>query len=218
VPGRHRGGRDQRTRARGHQRHEPVLAQRAQRQRPDDLPLWTAAFGEVDGPRYAQQAMARAAQGQTHPLAGVVLQRQLEARAYELGGRSYEAPGQKVGDFLAGTPSTGLGEVQPSYKPGVKLVDLAPALPAFAIEAIREAIPVFGRKIKGYDMADAMLTAVETRTSSPLRITRGEDLQSLNTRGLYPAGEGAGYAGGILSAGVDGIKVAEAVARGVLSV
>jgi uncharacterized protein len=184
---------------------------------PEDLPLWTAAFGETDGPRYAQQAMALVAQGRTHPLAGVVLQRQLEARAYELGGRSYEAPGQKVGDFLAGTPSTDLGEVQPSYRPGVRLGDLAPALPAYAIEAIREAIPVFGRKIKGYDMADAVLTGVETRTSSPLRITRGEDLQSLNTRGLYPAGEGAGYAGGILSAGVDGIRVAEAVAKTILA-
>ena len=157
-----------------------------------------------------------AAQGQTHPLAGIVLQRELEARAFELGGRSYEAPGQKVGDFLAGTPSRAFGEVQPSYKPGVKLGDLAPALPAYAIEAMREALPVFGRKIKGYDMPDAMLTGVETRTSSPLRITRGEDLQSLNTRGLYPAGEGAGYAGGILSAGVDGVRIAGAGARALL--
>ena len=184
---------------------------------PQDLPLWSAAFGEVDGPRYAQQAQAMAAQGGTHPLAGVVLQRQLEARAFELGGKSYEAPGQKVGDFLAGTPSKALGEVLPSYQPGVKLGDLAPALPVFAIDAMREAIPVFGRKIKGFDMPDAMLTGVETRTSSPLRITRGEDLQSLNTRGFYPAGEGAGYAGGILSAGVDGIKVAEAVAKAILA-
>jgi hypothetical protein len=183
---------------------------------PQDAPLWTAAFGESDGPRYAAQAQAMAAQGQTHPLAGIVLQRQLESRAYTLGGGTYEAPGQLVGDFVAGQPSTGLGEVQPSYKPGVKLGDLAPALPAYAIEAMREAIPVFGRKIKGYDMADAVLTGVETRTSSPLRITRGADFQSLNTRGLFPAGEGAGYAGGILSAGVDGIKVAEAVARDAL--
>lgn len=182
---------------------------------PQDLPLWTAAFGDADGARYAKEAQALAAQGQTHPLAGIVLQRQLEARAFELGGRSYEAPGQKVGDFLAGTPSTAFGEVLPSYKPGVKLGDLAPALPAYAIEAMREALPAFGRKIKGYDMPDAMLTGVETRTSSPLRITRGEDFQSLNTRGLYPAGEGAGYAGGILSAGVDGIKVAEAVGRAI---
>jgi uncharacterized FAD-dependent dehydrogenase len=185
---------------------------------PQDAPLWTAAFGETDGPRYAKEAEALAAKGQTHPLAGIVLQRQLEARAYDLGGQSYEAPGQKVGDFLAGTPSTAFGEVLPSYKPGVKLGDLAPALPGFAIEAMREALPVFGRKIKGYDMPDAMLTGVETRTSSPLRITRGEDFQSLNTRGLFPAGEGAGYAGGILSAGVDGIKVAEAVSKAVLGI
>ena len=184
---------------------------------PRDLPLWSAAFGETDGPRYAGEAEVMAAQGRTHPLAGIVLQRQLEARAFELGGKSYEAPGQKVCDFLAGTPSTTFGEVQPSYKPGVKLGDLAPALPAYAIDAMREALPVFGRKIRGYDMPDAMLTGVETRTSSPLRITRGEDLQSLNTRGFYPAGEGAGYAGGILSAGVDGIKVAEAVAKAILA-
>ncbi|MFP8778564.1 NAD(P)/FAD-dependent oxidoreductase [Hydrogenophaga sp. RWCD_12] len=182
---------------------------------PQDLPLWTAAFGETDGPRYAQEAEAFTAEGKTHPLAGIVLQRQLEARAFDLGGRSYEAPGQKVGDFLAARPSTTFGEVLPSYKPGVKLGDLAPALPDFAIEAMREALPAFGRKIKGYDMPDAMLTGVETRTSSPLRITRGDDLQSLNTRGFYPAGEGAGYAGGILSAGVDGIKVAEAVAKAI---
>ena len=184
---------------------------------PKDAPLWTAAFGDVDGPRYADQAKALIAQGQHHPLAGIVLQRQLESRAYTLGGSSYDAPGQRVGDFLAGQPSSSLGEVQPSYKPGIHLGDLAPSLPAYAIEAMREALPVFGRKIKGYDMADALLTGVETRTSAPLRITRGEDFQSLNTRGLYPAGEGAGYAGGILSAGVDGIKVAEAVALATLS-
>jgi uncharacterized protein len=183
---------------------------------PQDAPLWIAAFGDADGTRYAAQAQALAAQGHTHPLAGIVLQRALEARAYTLGGSTYEAPGQLVGDFVAQKPSTALGTVQPSYQPGVKLGDLAPALPAYAIEAMREAIPVFGRKIKGYDMADAVLTGVETRTSAPLRITRGADFQSLNTRGLYPAGEGAGYAGGILSAGVDGLKVAEAVARDVL--
>ncbi len=184
---------------------------------PDDLPLWTAAFGETDGPRYAEQARALRQQGQHHPLAGVVLQRQLEARAFELGGGTYEAPAQRVEDFLAARPSTALGEVEPSYKPGVHLTDLAPALPAYAIEAMREALPVFGRKIRGYDMPDALLTGVETRTSAPLRITRGDDLQSLNTTGLYPAGEGAGYAGGILSAGVDGIKVAEAVGRSVMA-
>jgi uncharacterized FAD-dependent dehydrogenase len=147
------------------------------------------------------------------PLAGLALQRQLESHAFTLGGGTYEAPGQLVGDFIAGRASTQLGSVEPSYKPGVKLGDLASALPAYAIEAIREALPAFGRKIKGFDLHDAMLTGVETRTSSPLKITRGEDFQSLNTKGLYPAGEGASYAGGILSAGVDGIKVGEAVAR-----
>ena len=180
---------------------------------PQDTPLWTAAFGETDGPRYAGQAKALAGEGKTHPLAGIVLQRQLESRAFELGGGTYEAPGQLVGDFVAGQPSTALADVEPSYQPGVKLGDLAPALPAYAIEAMREALPVFGRKIQGYDMPGAVLTGVETRTSAPLRITRGVDLQSLNTRGLYPAGEGAGYAGGILSAGVDGLKVAEALAK-----
>jgi uncharacterized FAD-dependent dehydrogenase len=183
---------------------------------PQDAPLWTAAFGETDGARYADQASQLASQGKTHPLAGIVLQRQLEARAYQLGGATYEAPGQLVGDFLNQKTSSALGEVEPSYQPGVKLGDLAPALPAYAIEAMREAVPVFGRKIKGYDMADAVLTGVETRTSSPLRLTRGDDCQSLNTRGIYPAGEGAGYAGGILSAGVDGLKVAEALARELL--
>ncbi|MBB1599093.1 NAD(P)/FAD-dependent oxidoreductase [Variovorax sp. UMC13] len=155
--------------------------------------------------------------GQTgSPLAGMVLQRQLESKAFVLGGSDYRAPGQLVGDFVAGTPSTALGSIVPSYKPGVTPTDLHQALPAYAIEAMREAFPAFGRKIKGFDTPDAVLTGVETRTSSPIRITRGEDFQSLNTRGLYPAGEGASYAGGILSAGVDGIKVAEAVARAVL--
>jgi uncharacterized protein len=151
------------------------------------------------------------------PLAGIALQRSLESHAFELGGGNYDAPGQLVGDFLQGTPSTQLGDVEPSYKPGVKLGDLQQALPAFAIEALREALPAFGRKIKGFDMPGAVLTGVETRTSSPLKITRGEDYQSLNVRGLYPAGEGASYAGGILSAGVDGIRVGEAVAVQMLS-
>jgi uncharacterized FAD-dependent dehydrogenase len=146
------------------------------------------------------------------PLAGVVLQRELESRAFVLGGGTYEAPGQLVGDFIAGRASTQLGVVEPSYKPGVKLGDLHGALPDYAIAALREALPAFGRKIKGFDMPDAVLTGVETRTSSPLKITRGEDYQSLNVRGLYPAGEGASYAGGILSAGVDGIRVGEALA------
>ena len=131
-----------------------------------------------------------------------------------LGGSNYCAPGQLVGDFLRGNASTALGEVIPSYKPGVKLGDLSTALPVYAIEAIREALPAFGRQIRGFDREDAVLTGVESRTSAPVRITRDdESLQSLNVRGLYPCGEGAGYAGGILSAGVDGIRVAEAVAR-----
>jgi uncharacterized FAD-dependent dehydrogenase len=147
-----------------------------------------------------------------HPLAGIALQRHWESLAYVAGGSSYAAPGQRVGDFLAGRASTELGEVTPSYKPGVRMTDLAQCLPDFVIEAIREALPVFGRQIPGYDHPDATLTGVETRTSSPVRITRGKDFQSINTARLYPAGEGAGYAGGILSAAVDGIKVAEAVA------
>ena len=151
-----------------------------------------------------------------HPLAGIDLQRHWESLAYEAGGATYAAPGQKVGDFLAGRPSEELGEVVPSYRPGVHLTDLARCLPDFAIEALREALPVFGRQIAGYDHPDAMMTGVETRTSSPIRITRGADGQSLNLPGLFPAGEGAGYAGGILSAAVDGIKAAEAVARQML--
>jgi uncharacterized FAD-dependent dehydrogenase len=151
------------------------------------------------------------------PLAGIAFQRKLEQRAFELGGRTYDAPGQRVGDFLAGRPSEALGEVVPSYQPGVKLTDLSTALPDYAIAAIREALPAFDRQIHGFAMADAVLTGVETRTSSPLRMTRGRDFQSLNVKGLYPAGEGAGYAGGILSAGVDGIEVAEAVALDIAS-
>ncbi|APO83951.1 MULTISPECIES: NAD(P)/FAD-dependent oxidoreductase [Pseudomonas] len=150
------------------------------------------------------------------PLAGIELQERLEAHAYVMGGSNYQAPAQLVGDFVAGRPSTALGSVEPSYKPGVTLGDLAPSLPDFAIEAIREALPAFDRQIKGYNLHDAVLTGIETRTSSPLRITRGEDFQSLNLKGLFPAGEGAGYAGGILSAGVDGIRIAEAVARDML--
>ena len=146
------------------------------------------------------------------PLAGIEFQRAIESKAFELGGGTYEAPGQLVGDFIEGKASTQFGSVIPSYKPGVHLTDLAESLPAYAIEAIREALPAFEKQIKGFSMKDAVLTGVETRTSSPLRITRGPNFQSLNIKGLYPAGEGAGYAGGILSAGVDGIKVAEAVA------
>ncbi len=151
-------------------------------------------------------------------LAGVRLQEELESRAFELGGGDYCAPVQLVGDFLQATPSTQLGEIEPSYKPGVRPGQLSEALPGYAIEAIREALPVFARQIRGFDRADAVLTGVETRTSAPLRITRdAHTLQSVNVRGLYPAGEGAGYAGGILSAAVDGIRVAEAVARAMVA-
>jgi len=148
----------------------------------------------------------------TNPLAGIDFQRQWESAAFVAGGGTYEAPAQRIGDFLAGRPSTALGAVDPSYQPGVHMTDLASCAPPFVIEALREAIPAFDKQIRGFAMADAVLTGVETRTSSPIRIKRGADYQSINTRGLYPAGEGAGYAGGILSAGVDGIKVAEAVA------
>jgi uncharacterized FAD-dependent dehydrogenase len=150
-----------------------------------------------------------------HPLAGIALQRKWEAAAFAAGGGTYAAPAQLVGDFIAGTPSTTLGEVVPSYRPGVTPTDLAPCLPEYAIDAIRDALPAFAKQIRGFDRADAILTGVETRTSSPIRIMRGEDYQSPNTQGLYPAGEGAGFAGGILSAAVDGIKVAEAVARSI---
>ncbi|WP_116092396.1 NAD(P)/FAD-dependent oxidoreductase [Sphingomonas crusticola] len=152
------------------------------------------------------------------PLAGIALQRELEERAFVAGGSNYRAPAQRLGDFLAGRPSNALGEVTPSYKPGVTLTDLATCLPDYAVAAIREALPVFGRQIANYDHPDALLTGVETRTSSPIRITRGKDFQSLNTARLFPAGEGAGYAGGILSAAIDGIKVAEAVALSITGV
>ena len=155
--------------------------------------------------------------GSDHPLAGIAFQRQWERRAFELGGGNYDAPGQRVGDFLSGRPSTALGVVVPSYQPQVKPTDLSTALPDYVITAMREAIPAFDRQIRGFAMDDAVLTGVETRTSSPLRLTRGADCQSLNVKGLYPAGEGAGYAGGILSAGVDGIEVAEAVSEAVAS-
>ena len=151
------------------------------------------------------------------PLAGIAFQRQWESLAFTAGGGTYEAPGQRVGDFLAGRPSTALGSVLPSYKPGVHLTDLSACLPDYAVAAIREALPAFERQIKGYAMDDAIMTGVETRTSAPIRIKRGEDFQSINTKGLYPAGEGAGYAGGILSAAVDGIRVAEALALSVIS-
>ena len=179
---------------------------------PQDAPLWTAAFGEQPTARATPRRPPR-----SRPRA-----RPIRWPASCCSASSKPAPTSSAAaptrpraswwatSWRAARPAR-LAEVEPSYQPGVKLGDLAPALPAYAIEAMREALPVFGRKIKGYDMADAVLTGVETRTSAPLRITRGDDFQSLNTRGLYPAGEGAGYAGGILSAGVDGLKVAEAL-------
>jgi len=180
---------------------------------PEDYPQDAAAF---EATLEAHHGVGTLTDGGAHPLSGIVLQRQLESSAYVLGGSDYSAPAQLVGDFLAGRASTHMASVEPSYQPGVRPVDLANALPSYAIAALREALPIFGRKIKGFDMPDAVLTGVETRTSSPLRIHRGDDFQSPNTAGLYPAGEGAGYAGGILSAGVDGIKVGEAVARSLL--
>ena len=173
---------------------------------------------------YRQDGLA---EGPVSPLDGMAFQRVLESRAFQLGGGGYQAPGQLIGDFIAGRHGSEIarefGSVMPSYKPGVALTDLAdphrPSLPLYAIEAIREALPAFERQIKGFSMPDAVLTGVETRTSSPLRLPRGrEDYQSTNVRGLYPAGEGAGYAGGIMSAGVDGIEVAEAVARAMLGI
>lgn len=155
--------------------------------------------------------------GIADPLAGIALQRHWESVAFELGGEEYEAPGQLVGDFIGNRASSEFGAVLPSYTPGVRLGSLDESLPRYAVDAIREALPAFERQLRGFAMSDALLTGVETRTSSPLRIARGEDGHSLNTRGLYPAGEGAGYAGGILSAGVDGIRTAEAVARGIMS-
>jgi uncharacterized FAD-dependent dehydrogenase len=151
------------------------------------------------------------------PLAGIDLQRHWESLAYVAGGSNYNAPGQKVGDFLAGRASTELGSVTPSYKPGVTLTDLTQCLPDYVIESFHEALPAFGRQIRHYDHPDAVMTGVETRTSSPIRITRGKDLQSLNVERLFPGGEGAGYAGGILSAAIDGIKLAEAVAKSIVA-
>ncbi|MBF2720087.1 NAD(P)/FAD-dependent oxidoreductase [Psychrobacter sp. NG254] len=153
-----------------------------------------------------------------HPLAGIDLQRQLETLAFELGGKDYSAPAQTIGDFLKGKPDSELGDVKPSYTPGITLTDLSKALPDFAVDAIREAIPAFNRKIQGFSSDDGLLTGVETRTSSPISIKRNKEFQSINTKGLFPAGEGAGYAGGILSAGIDGIKVAEAVAKSMLNI
>ena len=170
-----------------------------------------ANAGIVVGVSPQDYQLDKSASGPVNPLDGMAFQRVWESRAFELGGGDYNAPGQLVGDFIKGQRSSVLGKVEPSYKPGVLLGDLKTSLPDYAIAAVREALPAFERQIKGFSMADAVLTGVETRTSSPLRITRGKDFQSLNVKGLYPAGEGAGYAGGIMSAGVDGIEVAEAL-------
>ena len=182
---------------------------------PADFPRDAAAFEATLGAHFGVGELPA---DQNHPLGGIVLQRQLEAGAYRLGGANYRAPAQRVADFLARRASTSVGDVEPSYKPGVRWGNLHAALPDWATQAMHDALPAFGRKIKGYDMPDAVMTGVETRTSSPVNIRRGDDLQSLNVRGLYPAGEGAGYAGGILSAGVDGIRVGEAVAQDILAV
>jgi uncharacterized FAD-dependent dehydrogenase len=151
------------------------------------------------------------------PLAGIRFQRELESGAFVLGGENYDAPAQKIGDFLKGRDPSQIGDVEPSFTPGIKLTDISKALPDFAIEAIREAIPAFDKKIKGFASEDGLLTGVETRTSSPVCIKRGKDFQSINLKGFFPAGEGAGYAGGILSAGIDGIKVAEALAKAMVA-
>lgn len=172
---------------------------------------------------YRQRRSGDDEQGVVHPLDGIAFQRAWESRAFELGQGDYRAPAQLLGDFLKGQASRVLGEIEPSYKPGVHLSDLTgtvdprrPSLPPYAIAALREALPAFERQIRGFARPDAVLTGVETRTSSPVRIPRGRDYQSLQVQGLYPAGEGAGYAGGIMSAGVDGIEVAEALGAHVL--
>jgi uncharacterized FAD-dependent dehydrogenase len=181
---------------------------------PSDAASFEAALGQELGNAVRLDTLDTA--DGFHPLAGMVLQRQLESAAFVAGGSNYHAPAQLVADLLADKASTALGKVQPSYQPGVQMTDLRHVLPGFAVDAMREAMPVFGQKIKGFDMPDAVLTGVETRTSSPLRIERDKDLQSPTVRGLYPGGEGAGYAGGILSAAVDGIKLGEALAMKLL--
>ncbi len=181
---------------------------------PSDAASFEAALGQELGNAVRLDTLDTA--DGFHPLAGMVLQRQLESAAFVAGGSNYHAPAQLVGDLLADKASTALGKVQPSYQPGVQMTDLRHVLPGFAVDAMREALPVFGQKIKGFDRHDAVLTGVETRTSSPLRIERDHDLQNPTLRGLYPGGEGAGYAGGILSAAVDGIKLGEALAMKLL--
>ena len=174
---------------------------------------WPRRAADIAAQLGISEEAARTSEGEVHPLAAIALQRQLEHAAFALGGGGYLAPAQRLGDFLARRASSAMGSVVPSYQPGVTPADLHAILPPWAAEALHEAIPAFARRIKGYDMADAVLTGLETRTSSPLRLLRGADGQSVNTAGLWPAGEGAGYAGGILSAAIDGIHAAEAVAR-----
>ena len=176
-----------------------------------------ANAGIVVGVSPQDYAIDPNAAGPVNPLDGLAFQRRWESAAYELGGGAYRAPAQLLGDFIKGQRSTDFGSVMPSYQPGVQLTDLGTSLPSYVIAAIREALPAFERQVKGFSMPGAVLTGVETRTSSPLRITRGKDRQSLNVQGLYPAGEGAGYAGGIMSAAVDGIEVAEVVGRSILA-
>jgi len=207
---------------------KPIVLDRGQdvRQRTKDTwELWKSGtlnpesnvqFGEGGAGTFSDGKLWTQVKDKSFLLSGVDLQRDLEKLAYELGGGDYKAPAQLIGDFLQDKPSTELGTVIPSYKPGITLGDLSKALPKFAVDTIREAIPVFDKKIPGYAMNDAILTGVETRTSAPVCIRRDKSFQSINTNGLYPAGEGAGYAGGILSAAIDGIKAAEAVAKSIL--
>jgi len=181
---------------------------------PSDYPTDPAQFEKALGTNYKTTTIP----SDTHPLAGIVLQRELESSAYLLGGSDYKAPAQRLDDFLHARASKALGSVIPSYQPGVMLTELGSLLPEYATHALREALPAFADQVKGFDLPDAVLTGIESRTSSPLRIDRDESLQNTTIRGLYPAGEGAGYAGGILSAGVDGLKVAEAVAKQCLAI
>jgi len=148
-----------------------------------------------------------------HPLSGVEFQRIWEKKAYELGGGNYHAPVQLVGDFLEGRASSSTGRVKPSYQPGIRLCDLHLCLPEYVTLTLKEALRDFDRKIKGFADRDAVLTGVETRTSAPVRIVRNENMESETMKNFYPIGEGAGYAGGIVSAAADGIKAAESIMK-----
>ena len=196
LPRRAGGGRRLRGGAGGHQRHERIRPGPGEHQRRLLVNVTPEDYG-----------------GAADPLAGIAFQRKLESAAYALGGGGYRAPAQRVGDFLAGRPSAGPGRVTPSYRPGVTWTDLRRCLPDFVADTIRDALPLLGQKLRGYDHPDAVLTAVESRSSSPVRIPRDETYQS-SLRGLYPCGEGAGYAGGILSAAADGMRCAERLIQG----